>query len=431
MNDNDSCIKKQILILSYYYVPYNITATFRIMRFVKYLPENGFKPIIVTADHKDVTINNLLLREIPKESKVIRFPEILKDSIYKSNFERIYNQKNNNLIKSIKHYFIRIIKDFILSPDKQILWTVFNSLRILKIVKKMKIPYVLVTGGPFSLFLLGVFLKKNSNTKLILDFRDPWKENTYQLSQTFIRRFHNKWMQNLALRNSDLVISVTKPIIDSLKIKKKIRAHVIPNGFDLTDFDDSHKKNKINDIFTFIYAGKLNLLDDNYNPKFFLEAYKIFSLKNKEKNFQLIIVSNLNKETVEFFDSLYIENIILYNYMPRNNLLELYKQANAFIQFTYPKKLDFAISIKLFEYTFFRKPILSFTSKSGYTAKFIKESRTGFVCENDNMEDIISLYNRAINLDITNFEKKINTVFLQNYNVRTQTKDLASLINMI
>ena len=423
---------KKIAVITFNYPPYNVTGSFRVMRFVKYLPKYGIIPIVITADQGKHHWNENLLAEIPPEAEVNRFRSIFADSqqrVEKS--EKLY-EKDINSFRKIVNYILRLVKDFLFSPDVQISWCFLHFLQISKIIKKQKITTVFITGNPFSLFLLGTLLKKMLNLKLLLDFRDPWSEYTDQKNQTFIRRLHNSWMEKFVMFNADAVISVTSHIINALRKKNtKIPMLVIPNGYDLSDYKNMKTNIIDNNKFLFVYAGKFNILDNSYNPVLLLNAFKIFYQKLVVKDVELVVVTRLNKPTEDFMKSLKLNNIRIYDFMTRDKLLKLYEQADAFVQFYYPEKLDIAISIKIFEYAQFRKPILSISSENGSIRDFFNKTNLGFSCENDNITAICKIFEKAYKTDLAKFHENINAEEIEKYNIINQTKILADLIKSV
>ena len=58
---------KKILVVTYYWPPYGGTGVYRILKFVKYLRQFGYEPIILTAEKADAPIyDELLLNEVPE-----------------------------------------------------------------------------------------------------------------------------------------------------------------------------------------------------------------------------------------------------------------------------------------------------------------------------------------------------------------------------
>ena len=422
----------KVLIISFNYIPYNVTGSFRVMRFVKYLPKYEIIPIIVTANQGKHHINKNLIKDIPSEAVIYRFKSLFKDSQERIVISEKYYKKDTGLIKNTRNYLLRLLKDFIFSPDIQILWCLQHFWKIVKIIKMHKTSHVFITGGPFSLFILGVALKKTLGVKILLDFRDPWKEYTDQKSQTIIRRTHNKWMENFTLKNADAIISVTEPILHSFRNKNmSIPMYELPNGFDPDDYEKPDIEEKKSSVFTFAYAGKFNILNESYNPEILLKAFKRFYTTLRKKNVELVIITKLNKPTKDFVKLMDMKYIKFLEFMPRDQLLLNFNQVNTFLHFYYPDKQQLALSIKIFEYSQFKCPILSFSSKEGCIAEYLNRTNLGYVCENDDVDAVSELFSKAYNTDMSRFESNINIEEIEKYNVIDQTEILANLIKSL
>ena len=62
---------KKILFISYYFPPLGGGGVQRSLKFIKYLPQYGWDPIIISSKGLiSNTIDNSLINEIPKNSKV-------------------------------------------------------------------------------------------------------------------------------------------------------------------------------------------------------------------------------------------------------------------------------------------------------------------------------------------------------------------------
>jgi len=421
---------KNIAIIAFNYAPYNVTGTFRILRFVKYLPRFGYHPIVFTSDQGNHHINNDLLKSVPEEADIFRIKTLFPGSEELSKGSAVlYKQKN--ILKRIATFFVRVVKDIFFSPDVQILWSYRAFPIIVKEIRKRKIKYLLATGSPFSSLWLASFVKMFTGVKVISDFRDPWVDYKINFQQTFVRTQLNKLMEKFVIKNSDLVISVTEPLTTKLsQLSKNTRFCTIPNNFDKEDYCSYSVSKDPLDQFVFMYAGKLQIGHDAYDPSLFLEGFKLF-LKNNIRSCKLIIIGYLDDITRDFIDSLDIHEIEYTGFLNRNELLNRLSAASAFVQFTYPEKLDYAISIKTFEYAQYKKPIISFSSKQGCLADLLEKSSLGVAFANDDIDEIAKGFEWAYNIKIDDFRREIDDTVLDYYNVETQTKRLISLMETL
>jgi hypothetical protein len=65
----------KVLILSYYFPPAGGSAVQRVLKFVKYLPQFGWQPVVLTTREKDhVLSDRSLMGEVPDNVRIYRTP---------------------------------------------------------------------------------------------------------------------------------------------------------------------------------------------------------------------------------------------------------------------------------------------------------------------------------------------------------------------
>jgi glycosyltransferase involved in cell wall biosynthesis len=204
---------------------------------------------------------------------------------------------------------------------------------------------------------------------------------------------------------------------------------IIPNSIDYEEYSDllTEKGNQNN--FLFGYAGKFDINNESYNPANLLAGFRNFILDNKqEKKIVLRVYSEINLTTKEYVSNLGIsDNIELMGYCSKRDVIEGLSKCDAFIQFYYPKKLYNALSIKVFDYTYFKKPILSINTKSGILADYINKSRIGFVSENDSIDEITRNFQKIFTINLEKFKQNINAEYLARYSISKQISNLLEI----
>jgi glycosyltransferase involved in cell wall biosynthesis len=423
---------KKILILTYNYVPYNVTGTFRIMRFVKYFPRFGIKPFIVTAEQGNHHMNKNLEKNIPREAEIFRFKSQIPDvQEYNPKVSFLYDEHSNKFkIYAIK--LIKYIKDIFFSPDIYIIWCIRILPKLIRLIHKERIKMLMVTGGPFSLFLLGTIIKKITKVKLILDYRDPWQTNPNQLQQTLIRRKLNRLYEVFCLKNADLVIGTTIQIINKIEQYYKGKTLVIPNGIDKDDFREINLSELKKDLFLIGYTGKFDVTSNSYNPTFFLEVFKKFISIHKEKKIKLIVIGDANKKTITYIELISLSNFVIFKGpLPFHEVIKEEAKCNILLHFLYPTKAKDRISIKLLEYLQMQKPILSINTRNSPMEKIINNVKAGFVVENDDEVEILTKLNELYEIDMEKYLRERNDDYLKEYDVGCLTETLAKEIYKI
>ena len=64
---------KRVLIITYYWPPSGGSGVQRWVKFAKYLPQNGWQPVVYTPENPELTtIDKTLGAEIPPEAEIVR-----------------------------------------------------------------------------------------------------------------------------------------------------------------------------------------------------------------------------------------------------------------------------------------------------------------------------------------------------------------------
>ncbi len=251
---------KKVLILAYYFPPLGMGGAQRPAKFVKYLPQFGWQPIVVTV--KDVAYHahdSELLKEIagaplhragsldPQRLLAIFFPKRQPARAPKSpgRFLRALNA----------------LAAWCFIPDSKLLWLPFAILKALSLIRQQKIDCVLTTSPPHSVHLAGIFLKKISGRPLAADFRDGWSGGNFQNEPTPIHRWLNGVLEKYVLKSADAVIAVSERLTESLRKKNGQAAekfYTITNGFDAEDFPTPAEN--FNKKFTIAYCGAVSAI---------------------------------------------------------------------------------------------------------------------------------------------------------------------------
>ena len=139
------------------------------------------------------------------------------------------------------------------SGYKPVLWTLLLALSILKTYALSKKRIFIITGGPFAPMILAPLLRILGN-KVILDFRDPYARNPLHRVGR-LRKIFKACFEFVVCRFADKVI-VVNDVCAQLILARKSRIVVIDNGFDdRISLDDKPAvvQGRIG------YAGKLGL----------------------------------------------------------------------------------------------------------------------------------------------------------------------------
>ncbi|MDP3444848.1 MAG: glycosyltransferase, partial [Ignavibacteria bacterium] len=254
---------KKVLIITYYWPPSGGAGVQRWLKFVKYLNEFGWTPVVYTHLNPEIPYRDeTLLKDIPASTEIVQrkivepyqlynfFTGKKKDAKFQHGFLKDIGNK-----ASITENASIWIRGNVFIPDARALW-IKPSVKFLKTyLKNNPVDLIVSSGPPHSMHLIARSLKKSMNLPWIADFRDPWTKIYYfdklKLS-AFAFKKHKK-LEQQCLDDADFLITVGSTMKKDFENFTSTPIEVITNGFDHTDFDNiqTEKPKK----FTLFYSG--------------------------------------------------------------------------------------------------------------------------------------------------------------------------------
>jgi glycosyltransferase involved in cell wall biosynthesis len=229
---------KRVLIIAYYWPPSAGSGVQRWLKFVKYLKEYGWEPIVYTPLNPDFDLKDeRLMAEIPEGIEILKQPIQEPFTWYATLVGKKADAQVNPVMKgeSTVNWKSRLalwIRANLFIPDSRMLW-IRPSIRFLsKYLKENPVDAMVTTGPPHSMHLIGLGLKKKMR-KLpwLADFRDPW---------TKIDFYHELPLEGWADRRHkrlERTVLVGKQMQEDLFKEGFSHVEVITNGFDPADID--------------------------------------------------------------------------------------------------------------------------------------------------------------------------------------------------
>lgn len=414
------------LIITYYWPPAGGSGVQRWLYFVKYLREFGIEPIVYTAANpKYPILDKDLAALVPENTEIIRHkicePNHFlgkKNKKTTAGFLQKDPTKFQKLVQYIRaNYFI---------PDARKFWIAPSVRKLKKYLKQYPVDWIITTGPPHSVHLIGQKLKQKTHIKWLADFRDPWTEIDYfhqlPLTKKSLKK-HNK-LEKEVLSNADLVTVVGNTMREKYQVHNS-NCKVISNGFDDDGIDVS---SELDSLFTLTHIGMLNA---DRNPHIFWKIIREILDENPEFEFKLKInligkVADEVKESIREYD---IEKYISYtNYIPHNSVLKHQKKSQVLLLFiNQVPQAKGIITGKVFEYLQAKRPILALAPIDGDLATIINKTKAGQVIA---FNDELSL--KKVILDYFEFYLKnnlqVNSHNTSIYHRKNLTSQLAELL---
>ncbi|MBH1960258.1 MAG: glycosyl transferase family 1, partial [Flavobacteriia bacterium] len=373
---------KKILIITYYWPPAGGPGVQRWLKFVKYLPEFGWKPTVFIPENPSYPIvDETLQSEVSNDLEIIRTkiwePYQIAEFFGKDNKKFKAGQFDVGKNQSWKSKLSIWVRGNFFIPDARVFWVKPSAKFLKEYLKENNFDAVVTTGPPHSVHLIGLELKKEfPNLKWIADFRDPWTEISYykhlKLKKSSDRK--HRELEQQVFRTADIILATSYTDAENFR-KKSANAFCVTNGFD--GFENALNTKK-NTKFTLSYIGVLEQLR---NPEILWSTLNQIIQENEEfkSDFELKFVGRVDDKILNEIENSKLKNSL-------NNVGYLsHLEANAEMQSSdvllmtnFPDESSKGIIPgKIFEYLATGKPILSFGPKESDVKKILHETNAG------------------------------------------------------
>jgi len=376
--------QKKILIITYYWPPAGGPGVQRWLKFAKYLPDFGWKPIIYTPENPSYPLlDETLMKDVPENIEMVRTkiwePYQLAEKLNKSNKKFKAGQFDVGKNQSWKSRLSIWVRGNFFIPDARVFWVKPSITFLEKYLKKNSIDTIVTSGPPHSLHLIGLGLKnKMPDLKWIADFRDPWTEISYykHLKLTKSSDKKHRQLESAVFKNADITLATSYTDAENFR-KAGANAVCITNGFDESDSDKS-VKGQMGQAFTLSYIGVLEQLR---NPENLWNALDELVKENVDfaADFKLKFVGRIDDKILQAIENSSLKNHILkLGYLAHGKAVEEMQNSDLLLITNFPNESSKGIIPgKIFEYLASGKQILSFGPDKADVAKILKETQAG------------------------------------------------------
>ena len=385
---------KRVLIITYYWPPTGGSGVQRWVKFSKYLPSQGWQPVIYTPENPERSaFDGSLLDDIPECAEIIRTSIREPYAVYRK-FQR---QSEVNPINSRKNGLFKKLSVFVRGnffiPDPRVSW-VRPSVRYLKeYLREHPVDAIVTTGPPQSMHLIGLglmeALRKDNPAgpvpRWIVDFRDPWTEMFYFKHLAllpFAKRRHFKLEQKV-LDGADCIISVTPLVREDFQRKTSTPVELITNGFDEEDFTYRGEQEP-DALFRVVHTG---LFSEDGNPFSLWRALAGRCGKDAEfrRALRICLAGKVDRGIIDaIVGSGLEENLETPGYLPHTETVVLQRKAAVLIlPLRHEPEYRKVLPGKIFEYLAARRPVLGIGQEDGAAAKVLSDSGSGVMFDWD------------------------------------------------
>lgn len=394
--------QKKILIITYYWPPAGGPGVQRWLKFAKYLPEFGWKPVIFTPENPSYPLlDESLMKDIPENIEIVKTkiwePYQLAEKLNKSNKKFKAGQFDVGKNQSWKSKLSIWIRGNFFIPDARVFWVKPSVTFLEQYLKENKIDVVVTSGPPHSLHLIGLNLKKKfPDLKWIADFRDPWTEISYykHLKLTKNSDKKHRQLESDVFKNADFTLATSYTDAENFR-KNGANAVCITNGFDESDATTPLSKTGENQQnnpptlqpsnsqtlkqkFTLSYIGVLEQLRNPENLWKVLDDL-VATHSNFAESFSLKFVGRIDDKILQSIENSGLKNHILnLGYISHDKAVQEMQSSDMLLITNFPNESSKGIIPgKIFEYLATGKQIISFGPDQADVSKILNETHAG------------------------------------------------------
>ncbi len=420
----------KVLVVAYYFPPIGLSGVQRTLKFVKYLPDFGWQPTVITTGKiAYFAYDETLLNEIKdKNINIIRVgAKDVNALLGKLGTKKPPREKIRKVLNRISQS--------IFIPDNKKSWSKKAARKIEELLDKEHFDLIFVTGPPFSAFVEIAELKIKRNIPVVYDYRDLWYESYFSFYLTPGHKFRHYKYEYFALKNVNKITVTNRKIKEKLLLDFPFLKHtditIIRHGYDAEDFEKTPPIAKENNKLLFVHSG--NFIEYT-TPEFMLQALRDLQLKYPDvaADLEFHFIGIMDKKYQKLIKKYKLELIVkTYGYMEHKEAVRKVKSADVlWFMIGRKKNIDAILPGKLFEYIGAKKPIFG-SVPDGAAKSVLEEYEASFISEPDNVEQITETLVEIYNLYKDNNLPVPYSKYVEKHERRVLTEELSKVFQFL
>ena len=368
-------LPQRVLFISYAFPPTGGGGVQRPVKFARYLPCYGWQPTMLTVANPSVPVSDAaLLKDVDPDLTIVRARTWEPGYGAKRRLTNTPASGRSNWREWIRRRAVRMLQ-----PDPQVLWNPLARRAAARVLRRNRHAAILVTGPPFSSFLMAARLKQQFGLPLVLDFRDEWSMIGRYLENHAIDghagQQHRMMMRTLAA--ADAVVTTTQASAEELReccraAGSSAVVETIYNGFDPEDLRGLQAERRQPGKYRIVYTGTLWRLTD-VRP--LVNALEVLARQAPAllSRLEFIVAGRRTPDQDRVLDQLENIDVALQrrDYLPHDQSLQLAASADLLCLLLADQPgAERVVPAKLFEYMALGRPMLALVP-SGETQQLI------------------------------------------------------------
>jgi glycosyltransferase involved in cell wall biosynthesis len=259
---------RRVLVVAYNFPPVGGVGILRTLKYVTYLPDSGWEPVVLTARNPGAAMRDEdSERTLPADLRVERSfsPEPAKlrrvlgwaarrigragapqgasgaraaEAVGAAGAVGAETPRRPGPWMSRLSTAWVGATHLVFYPDEQVVWALFALRRGLAVARAAPIDVVYSSSAPISCHLAAGLIARRAGLPWVADFRDPWIGNAFAVPPRRLHAYLQKRIESRIVHLADRVVFPTSGVAAAYAARYPGAAHrfvVIPNGYDRND----------------------------------------------------------------------------------------------------------------------------------------------------------------------------------------------------
>ena len=402
--------ESRVLIFAFTFSPFAAAGTFRTLRFVRYLSDFGWKPLVLSARsefYPDIPTDPNLNACIPAATivertavlrPIERLTAIARRLMGKHRAVAGATSAGSSQVSQVSPSYSpgRKLRNawsgvagFFSIPDRQVGWMIPAFIAAMRMIREHRPAVLYSSGPPHSSHLTALLAKKFSKVPVVLDFRDPWAHCEWTHGSSTFKDRIAKRFEKLCVQRADMIILNTEALCRQFRNNYAPSLHdkfvTITNGYDpelksriesLIDNTTAIRDQQPPNEFRMCHAGSV------YGERSLEPLVAAISILNRRGHHvvleQIGRIADIDKLKQTIAELQAEDYITLTSHRPHDEVMRRMADVDAHVLLQPGTSIQ--IPGKLFEMMMFGKPIFAI-SGPGETTDMIRRYNLGVAVE--------------------------------------------------
>lgn len=430
---------KKLLIITYYWPPSGGAGVQRWLKFVKYLRDFNWEPVLYIPDNPEYPEqDDSLANDIPEGITTLRkaiwepyaaYKKLLgRQKEEKINAAFLSEKKQNPLLENISVW----IRGNLFIPDARKFWIKPSVTYLRNYLAANPVDVIASTGPPHTMHLIAHELARQFRLPWLADFRDPWTNIDFyhdlKLTASADREHHR--LEKMVLQDATAVTVISRTMAEDFTRICPREYEVITNGYDAEESLGSG--NPVMDSkFSIAHIGTLV---STRNPLSLWDALHdlLPSHPGLAADLEIKLIGKVDHTVTRSIEEHGLAGFVTRTpYMPHDQVVVAQRQSQVLLLIINDTpNAKMILTGKFFEYLAAQRPILCIGPADGDAAAILRETHAGVISGHGDTaameKHILELYRKFKQGTLTPESKNIDP-----YSRKNLTARLASVLNRI